>query len=50
VTALSLASLFTILNIAPMTLSRVLYVIARDAGVPYLSRVAENGVAVATRR
>jgi basic amino acid/polyamine antiporter, APA family len=28
---------------ALMTLLRVLYVIARDAGVPYLSRVAENG-------
>jgi basic amino acid/polyamine antiporter, APA family len=46
VTALSLVSLFTILNMALMTLSRVLYVIARDAGVPYLSQVAENGTPI----
>ena len=46
VTALSLVSLFTILNMALMTLSRVLYVIARDADVPYLSRVAENGTPI----
>lgn len=43
VTGLSLVSLFTILNMALMTLSRVLYVVARDAGVPYVSDVAGNG-------
>jgi APA family basic amino acid/polyamine antiporter len=43
VTAVSLISLLTLLNVVMMTVPRLLYVIARDAGVPGLSHVAANG-------
>ena len=43
VTAISLISLVTILNLFLMTLPRLIFAIARDAGIPYLSRVADNG-------
>jgi APA family basic amino acid/polyamine antiporter len=43
VTAISLVAVVTILNMGLMAFPRVLYAVARDAGVPYLSRVAANG-------
>lgn len=43
VTAISLWSLVTILNLHMMTFSRLIYAISRDAGIPGLSRVAANG-------
>ena len=43
VTAISLWSLVTILNLHVMTFSRLIYAISRDAGIPGLSRVAANG-------
>jgi APA family basic amino acid/polyamine antiporter len=43
VTAISLFSVISILNLSLMTFPRVLFAIARDAGVPGLSRVAKNG-------
>jgi APA family basic amino acid/polyamine antiporter len=43
VTAISLISLVTILNLFMMTMPRLLFAIARDAGVPFLSRVSANG-------
>lgn len=43
VTAVSLVSLLTILNVIVMQMPRVLFAIARDAGVPVLSAVAGNG-------
>lgn len=43
VTAISLISLVTILNLFMMTMPRLLFAIARDRGVPLLSRVSANG-------
>ena len=43
VTAISLISLVTILNLSMMTFSRLIYAIGRDAGIPGLSHVAANG-------
>lgn len=43
VTAISLWSLVTILNLNMMTFSRQIYAISRDARIPGLSRVAANG-------
>ena len=43
VTAISLISLVTILNAILMSQPRLVYAIARDAGIPGLSRVAANG-------
>jgi APA family basic amino acid/polyamine antiporter len=43
VTAVSLISLVTILNMILMTYPRLLFAIARDAGIPGLSRVSANG-------
>ena len=43
VTAVSLVSLFSAVNTLTMQQPRVLFAIARDAGVPWLSRVAVNG-------
>jgi len=43
VTGISLISLMTILNLALMGFPRVLFAIARDAGIPGLSRIGANG-------
>ncbi|MET0588273.1 MAG: amino acid permease [Novosphingobium sp.] len=43
VTAISLISLVTIANATIMIFPRVAYAIARDAGIPGLSHVADNG-------
>ena len=43
VTAISLISLVTILNLNMMTFPRLIYAIGRDAGIPGLSHVAANG-------
>lgn len=43
VTAVSLVSLVTILNLYLMGLPRVLFAIGRDAEIPYLREVAANG-------
>jgi APA family basic amino acid/polyamine antiporter len=43
VTAVSLISLVTILNLFLMTLPRLLFAMARDAGIPRLSHVSRNG-------
>lgn len=43
VTGVSLVSVVTILNLTMMTYPRLLFAIARDAGIPGLSRVAANG-------
>lgn len=43
VTAVSLISLVTILNLFLMTLPRLLFAMARDAGIPRLSQVSRNG-------
>ncbi len=43
VTAISLISLLTILNLSMMTYPRLIYAIGRDVGIPGLSHVAANG-------
>jgi hypothetical protein len=43
VTAISLISLVTIANATIMIFSRVIYAIARDAEIPHLMHVADNG-------
>jgi APA family basic amino acid/polyamine antiporter len=43
VTAISLISLVTIVNATIMIFPRVVYAIARDAGIPALTQVADNG-------
>jgi len=46
VTAISLISLLTILNMALMTLPRAIFAMARDRGVTALSHVAKNGTPI----
>ncbi|MGN6820006.1 MAG: APC family permease [Sphingomonas sp.] len=42
-TAVSLISLISIINTSMMTFARLIYAMARDAGIPYLSHVSRNG-------
>lgn len=42
-TAVSLISLLSIMNTCMMTFPRLIYAMARDAGIPYLSHVSPNG-------